>query len=381
MWIQGKGLIRRSSMMSSYDVTLTRHDGITDSTNNVFIMMCLRSWLQGSSASSPPMLLLDGGVSTYLEHLLLEQERSFSNRLLWSSSLLLDSKDDGLIRQCHRDFLQAGSDIVSSVTYQCHFGIYAQQQRKPILPDETMTLMIRHGIQLAKEEASTKTRSAVASLGCYGAALADGSEYRGNYSGEVLLQDFHSRKLKVALSCQPDAIAFETIPNQEECIAIVKAIQQNLQSATKAAFWISLGCQNGSQLNDGSHLTQVLSILHELDPHAEYVHAVGINCCHIQHGTCCGGYFRVRYSRSLLYLYSQVIVVHCVSSCIHGTDETLSSSWYSGLSQQWRRMGCRYSILEASYGVHSTQRICSNDARYRSALSVCMARRTGIFIV
>jgi hypothetical protein len=52
-----------------------------------------------------------------------------------------------------------------------------------------------------------------ASVGPYGAYLADGSEYSGRYGlSRPQLADFHARRLAVLLESGPDLVACETIP-------------------------------------------------------------------------------------------------------------------------------------------------------------------------
>ncbi|CAL5432728.1 unnamed protein product [Camellia sinensis] len=57
-----------------------------------------------------------------------------------------------------------------------------------------------------------------ASIGSYGAYLADGSEYMGVMDLMDLdkLKDFHRRRLQVLVEAGPDLLAFETIPNKLE---------------------------------------------------------------------------------------------------------------------------------------------------------------------
>lgn len=131
------------------------------------------------------ILLLDGGVSTYLE----SEGFVFSHRSLWSSSLLLTNHS--AIRQCHEAFYRAGSDIVSSVTYQCHYKCCEEQNEEEtttqdcILTKHDVDQMLRDGIRLARQARYNVQQEChrdlfiAASIGCYGSALADGSEYRG----------------------------------------------------------------------------------------------------------------------------------------------------------------------------------------------------------
>lgn len=76
----------------------------------------------------------------------------------------------------------------------------------------------------------TRLRPLVAaSAGCYGAALADGSEYRGDYGksvGLVGLKEWHRERLDVlARSDGVDLVFFETIPCLEEVRAILSVLQ------------------------------------------------------------------------------------------------------------------------------------------------------------
>ena len=235
------------------------------------------SLLDWFTTSHPSILLLDGGVSTYLEHVLAQRNQVFSHRELWSSSLLLDGLDDDIV-DCHKVFAAAGADILSSVTYQCHYG--TDSTKKKIVDDDTMTSMIQKGVALAKAHTN---RYVAASLGCYGAALADGSEYRGDYNGVTRqrLHDFHQRKMKTVLLEQPDAVAFETIPNLEEVTVVAELLQTT--SLSGVAVWISLACCNDYQLNDGTELDKALDELQRIDPNGTAIHAIGFNCCHGQY--------------------------------------------------------------------------------------------------
>ena len=218
------------------------------------------------------MLLLDGGVSTYLEHVLAARGEVFSHRPLWSSSLLLDGDKD-TVQNMHKTFAEAGADILSTVTYQCHFE--GNQGS-----DERMTQVLRDGVKWAQQ---ASRRYIAASSGCYGSALADGSEYTGAY-GEITLQqlmDFHRRKFQVLAAESPDAIAIETIPDLLECRSVVTMLNEQ---ETPITCWMSLACQDGDRLNDGSKLEDALDIIHEMDPNATYIHGVGINCCDSLYG-------------------------------------------------------------------------------------------------
>jgi homocysteine S-methyltransferase len=255
-------------------------------------MTTLQDWLLGSEP--PAVLIMDGGVSTHLEQLV-GGTKPFSHRSLWSSSLLLTPEGRSTIQQGHENWLKAGSDILTTVTYQCHYGVL---DRDPVLEESQMTQLFQQGVRLAKaavEKASNKSddsrsrKYVVASSGCYGAALADGAEYTGKYPGMTheRLVEFHQRKTHAFLEQQPDGLAIETIPSQAEVCAVCQVLKDlsvsSIKTASTPACWISLACRNSNELNEGTPLQDALQTIRELDPQAQHVHAIGINCCDIAH--------------------------------------------------------------------------------------------------
>mmetsp|Transcript_6508 Transcript_6508/g.9513 ORF Transcript_6508/g.9513 Transcript_6508/m.9513 type:complete len:420 (+) Transcript_6508:31-1290(+) len=275
-------------------------------------------------------LLLDGGVSTYILETLLPQHNNNAqaaansddsaykdrpptsmisyNRALWSSSLLMSEEGCKLIKRAHLDFLNAGSDIISTVTYQCHYDKTVLASLN--IDDVKMDELLRVGVRLAREalqefqgrsvdrkdnnnvcnatSAPARQYFVVASIGCYGASLADGSEYTGNYDLSIVeLSEYHRRKYAVLCGEMPDCIAFETIPCIDECLAILRLLneprgltqQKPEEVANFPPVWISFACQDGQRLNDGHLLTDALDAIHCADPEANIVHAIGVNCC------------------------------------------------------------------------------------------------------
>lgn len=231
-----------------------------------------------------------------------------------------------LIQRAHLDFLKAGSDVISTVTYQCHYekSVLDDDDSLGIVNETRMDAMLRDGVRLAREAVkefqdaendvhvstltsrrNTRQCYVAASIGCYGASLADGSEYTGNYNGHLTsiineLCEFHRRKYYVLLGEMPDCIAFETIPCMDECSAILKMLkdskcnepswsgdlkQREVLAVSSPAVWISFACQDGQHLNDGHLLTDALDMIYSQDPEANLVHAVGVNCCACMHGT------------------------------------------------------------------------------------------------
>lgn len=260
----------------------------------------LKQWLllgHHSSAQTqqlPRILLLDGGVSTHLE----SQGATFAHRALWSSSLLLTEPQR--IRRGHVDWLDGGGvNLISTVTYQCH---YEPTLWPDVIRDDThMDDLWRQAVGLAQEAVEEQCaeennhdshlpqryRGIVASSGCFGAALANGAEYTGDYLGRTVedLQRFHARKIQTMTSLEAvDGMAIETVPSLAECQALRDLLTSDTGTTTAAsgkACWISLSCRNGHELNDGTPVTRALDILDEIPVDA--VQAFGFNCCHAEH--------------------------------------------------------------------------------------------------
>jgi homocysteine S-methyltransferase len=276
------------------------------------------------------ILLLDGGVSTHLEDLLAKTTSSsvssccdsssassnanvspasstcpaFPHRELWSSSLLLGSTTGrNHILQGHVDWIEAGADIITTVTYQCHYEteLWPQVLREKGNGEAvtTMNQMFQDAIGIAQEAAhdmhtlrnndndsttqlrENKERSfVVASLGCYGAALSNGAEYTGAYGEQVMMDHlvhFYQRKLQAVASSHPDGVAFETIPSHLECLALAQLLSSEDWKDPEASAWISLACRNGTELNDGTPLQSVLDTLRPIP--LSTLQAIGFNCC------------------------------------------------------------------------------------------------------
>jgi homocysteine S-methyltransferase len=262
------------------------------------------------------ILLLDGGVSTHLEDLLAKVTSStvssrcdssanaptdlapasspaFAHRELWSSSLLLGGTTNrSHILQGHVDWIEAGADIITTVTYQCHYEteLWPPVLREKENGEETMSQMLEDAIQIAQEAAhdthtrrknDNKQRSfVVASLGCYGSALSNGAEYTGAYGEHVTIDrlvHFYQRKLHAVTSSHPDGVAFETIPSHLECQALAQLLPSDDWKDPEHCAWISLACRSGTELNDGTPLQSVLDTLRPIPLSA--LQAIGFNCC------------------------------------------------------------------------------------------------------
>jgi len=228
------------------------------------------------------ILILDGGVSSHL----LKTATSFPIESLWSSSLLLTKNGCNQIHNSHADFYSIGKcDILSALTYQCNYRIVEQGEKNilhenKLFEDKDVTNMLVTAVMICKDIVQHSGYVA-ASIGCYGGALADGSEYTGKYNPNIdmshLIQ-FHQRKLQTLLSLKPDFIAFETIPNYLECKAILTLLKDNNINEKISHIWLSFACNDSLCLNDGTSFLQVLKCVDDMDKDQRLLYAIGFNC-------------------------------------------------------------------------------------------------------
>jgi len=215
--------------------------------------------------ASGAALVLDGGLATALEEL----GHDLSDAL-WSARLLRDEPD--AIRALHADYLRAGADVIVTASYQASAagfsaaGIGAAEARA----------LLQRSVELGREARDAARPSALvaASVGPYGAAQADGSEYTGRYATHIdaaALHEFHAPRLDALLEAGPDALACETIPSASEARVLAQLVAE--RGPTPA--WLSLSCPAGApSLADGTPLAELLPELRELAPWA----ALGVNC-------------------------------------------------------------------------------------------------------
>ena len=222
-------------------------------------------------------ILLDGGVSNQLE----AQGADLSDRL-WSARLLAD--DPGQITAAHLAYFRAGARVATTASYQATFEGFGA---RGLSHDEAARLM-RLSVDLAREAAGLAAaedaaagrpavrRFSAASVGPYGAMLADGSEYRGRYGCTVArLRDFHRERLAVLAGTPCDVLACETIPEVEEATAIADLLRET----EGAAAWIAFSCRDGGHLNSGATIEEGVAAV----AGQPGVLAVGVNCTPPEH--------------------------------------------------------------------------------------------------
>ncbi len=204
------------------------------------------------------MIKLDGGLSTALEN--------NGNKLttsLWTGELI--RTNPAQITKAHLDFSNAGAQIIITSSYQLSYsGCGARGWSE----DETNQALIASTALANKAVTeSGKDVKVAASVGPYGASLADGSEYKGNYGvSKQELRDFHARRIEVLISTSPDYLALETMPDTFEVEVLLE-----LLSDCPIPFWVSYSCKEGNQTNAGQSFQSAVDL-------AQSAMAVGINC-------------------------------------------------------------------------------------------------------
>jgi homocysteine S-methyltransferase len=207
-------------------------------------------------------LISDGGLATELE----ARGHDLSDAL-WSARLLVDAPQE--IAAVHMAFFRAGAMIATTASYQASFAGFAASG---ISRDDTVRLL-RRSVELAKtarDEVGLAGRRVAASVGPYGAALADGSEYRGRYGLSVAqLEDWHRPRLEVLAAAGADVLALETIPDVDEAEALV-----NLVRSVGVPAWLSYTI-DGTRTRAGQPLADAFAVAAGVDE----IVAVGVNCC------------------------------------------------------------------------------------------------------
>ncbi len=222
------------------------------------------------------VVILDGGLATELE----ARGHDIGDEL-WSARLLADDPES--IRQVHLDYLEAGADCIVSAGYQASFpgfaarGLYEPEAESLLRRSVELALEAREAFWSGPDSHAGRHRPLVAAgVGPYGAFLADGSEYTGDYDRDAAgLADFHHRRLAVFAGCGADLIACETLPSAVEARVLVGLLEEIPGCQT----WISFSCRDGGHISDGTPIAEIITEIAD----SPAVIAVGVNCTAPRH--------------------------------------------------------------------------------------------------
>ncbi|WP_246186938.1 homocysteine S-methyltransferase [Microlunatus speluncae] len=208
------------------------------------------------------VVVADGGLATELER----GGHDLSGPL-WSARLLADDPD--AIRAVHAAYFAAGARIATTASYQASVEGFVRHGWSPAEAAELLRRSVRLAVAARADLPEPAGRWVAASVGPYGAALADGSEYRGRYGLSVdRLIDWHRPRLEILAEAGADLIACETVPDLVEAEALVRLVGETGVSA-----WLSYTI-DGDRTRAGQPLIEAFALAE-----APGIVAIGVNCC------------------------------------------------------------------------------------------------------
>lgn len=221
-------------------------------------------------------IVIDGALATELE-----ARGHDLNHALWSAKLLRE--DPASIESVHLDYFLAGANVAITASYQAtvqglgkHFAMTTDDGKSLIGESARLALVARDTAYHQGVDSSRKLLVA-GSIGPYGAYLADGSEYRGDYAlSSEAFQDFHRPRIQALVDAGVDLLALETMPSLPEIRALLHLLKTEYPTAIA---WLSCSSRDSAHLSDGSTWEAVLDTVH---PHTNQIVAFGVNCVPFQ---------------------------------------------------------------------------------------------------
>lgn len=211
-------------------------------------------------------VVLDGGMSNQLA----SAGHDLSDEL-WSARLLAERPE--AITEAHLAYFEAGANVAITSSYQATFEGFARRGISREHAAELLGLSVGLAREAARQAGAKGVRTPLwvaASVGPYGAMLADGSEYRGRYGLSVAeLERFHRPRLEVLAEAGPDVLALETVPDADEARALLRAVR-----GLGVPAWLSYSVAGG-RTRAGQSLEEAFALAADADE----VIAVGVNCC------------------------------------------------------------------------------------------------------
>ncbi len=212
--------------------------------------------------------VLDGGLATELE----ARGNDLSGSL-WSARMLRDEPAE--IEEVHLSFFRAGAQVAITSSYQASFDGFAREgvgsTDAAVLMRRSLELAERARVRRLAELPAGIELHVAASIGPFGAARADGSEYRGNYGvTQDELASFHAPRLAVLVSAGAELLAVETLPSIEEAVVV----RDLLAAYPHVRAWFSFSCRDAATISDGTPIEDAAAEAAA----SPQVLAVGVNC-------------------------------------------------------------------------------------------------------
>jgi homocysteine S-methyltransferase len=213
-----------------------------------------------AQALAEGVVVLDGGLSNQLA-----DQGCDLDDALWSARLLADAPEQ--IEAAHTAYVRAGARVLITSSYQATYEGFAARG----IARREATVLLRRSVALARAAARDRDDVWVAaSVGPYGAMLADGGEYRGRYGLSVAeLERFHRPRMEALAEAGPDVLALETVPDTDEAEALLRIVE-----GLGVPAWLSYTVA-GAATRAGQPLEEAFRIAADTDA----VIAVGVNCC------------------------------------------------------------------------------------------------------
>ncbi|MBC9130520.1 homocysteine S-methyltransferase [Frischella sp. Ac13] len=212
--------------------------------------------------------VIDGALATEL------QNRGCDlNDALWSAKILIEQPH--LISAVHYDYFNAGADCAITASYQATPLGFAKRGLSPLeaieLIKRSVILAQRAKTIYLQQHATSRPLVIAGSVGPYGAYLADGSEYTGNYAlSDQEMTLFHIDRINTLIEAGVDILACETMPSFTEIKVLIDIIKQY----PTMPCWVSFTLKDSQHLSDGTPLKHVIEWLNTIDQ----VIFMGVNC-------------------------------------------------------------------------------------------------------
>lgn len=277
------------------------------------------------------VMILDGALATELE-----RRGCDLHDPLWSARTLIEAPQR--IKEVHAAYFAAGADCAITASYQATFQGFARRGLSESASANLMRLAVRLAVEARDEFWANPANRAgrpkplvAASVGPYGAYLADGSEYTGDYGlDERALRDFHRPRLAVLTDSGADLLACETVP----CLVEAHALARLLEEFPERSAWISFSARDGAHTCHGEPIAACAALLDGY----EQVAAVGINCTAPQYVADLTGAMRAATAKPILVYPNSGETYHAADHTWSGGDG--GDAWLAG-AHAWHRRGAR----------------------------------------
>ena len=217
------------------------------------------------------IVIIDGSMGTALEHL-----GADLNDKLWTAKVLAETPD--LVKEVHLNYFKAGADVGITCSYQATIpGLreagYSQREAEQLIC-RSVEIFKEAREEWWQSEGKKENRLwplCLAGIGPYGAYLADGSEYTGNYTlSDEELYDFHYRRMELLWASGADVLLIETQPSLREAL-----VEAQIAEELNAPYWISFSCADEHHINEGTPIRECAKEVLKGHP---LLQAIGVNC-------------------------------------------------------------------------------------------------------